>query len=363
MHSQPEPNPNSPIDAVDRRPAAFFEAAHDAFLAAQRAAGVEQRTFAIAGYKVCLRFAGDALIEAMTQALAHLAADPSESPDLTICIWDSASTRTPMIPPAWPTDDYGVQGLIQGYNTDRFRTLVQRVNNTLNMLDYRRNLALCWTPDAHHGTYYETISPLRTLLYWWMSRHGRHLVHAGAVGTRDGGVLLPAKGGSGKSTTALACLEAGLLYAGDNNILLGTGERLVRAYSMYNSTALHGAHLEERLPHLGSLIENAEQLARQKAFAFLHKRYPAQMVSSLPVRAVLVPRVTGVRDTNLAESSLAVSLNALVPSTVFSLPGAGRETFETLVKLIRPLPHYVLNLGTDLPQIPRVISELLLTLN
>jgi hypothetical protein len=257
-----------------------------------------------------------------------------------------------MIPPSWSTDDYGVQGLINGFNTDRFQTLLQPANNALNMLDHRKNLGLYWVPDARYATYYETISPLRTLLYWWMRRHGRQLVHAGAVGTADGGVLLPAKGGSGKSTTALACLEAGLFYAGDNNILLSTDERPMHAYSMYNS-------MEERLPHLLPHIENPEQLGEQKAFAFLHKRYPTQMTASLLVRAVLVPRVTGHRDTGLSESSLAASLKALIPSTLFSLPGAGRETFEALVKLIQPLPHYMLNLGTDLPQVPRVISELL----
>jgi len=302
------------------------------------------------------------LIQPMTKALAHLATEPSESPDLTICIWDSASTQTPMVPPSWSTDDYGVQGLINGFNTDRFQTLLQLANNTLNMLDHRKHLGLYWIPDVRHVTYYETISPLRTLLYWWMRRHGRQLVHAGAVGAVDGGVLLPARGGSGKSTTALACLEAGLLYAGDNNILLSTDERPMHAYSMYNSTALHGIHLEEKLPHLLPHIENLEQLGEQKVFAFLHKHYPTQMAASLPVRAVLVPRVTGHRDTGLSESSLAASLNALIPSTLFSLPGAGRETFEALVKLIHPLPHYILNLGTDLPQIPRVISELLRTL-
>ena len=100
----------------------------------------------------------------------------------------------------------------------------------------------------------------------------------------------------------------------------------------------------------------------QKAFALLHKRYPTQMTVSLPVRAVLVPHVTGHHDTGLSESSLAASLNALIPSTLFSLPGAGRETFETLIKLMQPLPHYMLNLGTDLPQVPCVISELLRTL-
>lgn len=364
MHARSKSPMSYPLDENDRNSAAFFESAYLAFLAAQEAVQEsDKRSFKIGGHELCLRFAGRALIERVTRALAHLEIEPSASPDLTICVWDSASTKTPMISPPWSIDAYGVQGLIEGFNTDRFRTLLQLANNTLNMLDHRKNLALYWIPDARNVTYYETISPLRTLLYWWMQRHGRQLVHAGAVGNVNGGVLLPAKGGSGKSTTALACLEGGLLYAGDNNILLNTDELPIHAYSMYNSTALRDAHLKEMFPHLLPIIENPEQLGEQKGFAFLQERYPSQMAASLAMRAVLVPHVTGQRDTKLSEGSLAASLKALIPSTLFSLPGAGRETFEALVKLMQPLPHHILNLGTDLSQVPRVISELLYTLS
>jgi len=363
MPDRPESQLGDLTDGDDRCQAAFFEAAEHAFLSAQdTAGGSDERTFTIAGYHVRLRFAGRPLIPSMTTALAHLVSEPSESPDLTVCIWDSASTRTPMMPPPWPTADHSIPGLNQLFRTERFQMLFQPANCTLSMLDRSRDLALWWIPDASQLTYYETISPLRALLHWWMSRHGRQLVHAGAVGTADGGVLLPAKGGSGKSTTALACLEAGLSYLGDNSILLGTDGLPVHAYSLYSSAALHSTHLEETLPHLLPLIWNPQQLGQQKAFAFLHERYPTQMTASLPIRAVLVPRFTGRRDTELAQSSPAASLKALVPSTVFSLPGAGRETFETLVRVVAPLPHYVLNLGTDLSQVPRAVSNLLRTL-
>ena len=353
MSLRPESSPDAST--------AFFEEAYRVFSAAQAAAGSIERTFSIADYEVRLQFAGPALMSATTTALTHLAARPSDTPDLTVCIWDSASTGVPMIPPAWPADAYGPHGMIRGFNTERFQTIVQRANNSLNMLDHDRNIALYWIPDVARVTYYETISPLRTLLFWWMNRNARQLVHAGAVGTPDGGVLLPAKGGSGKSTTALACLEAGFLYVGDNNVLLNDDQRPTRAYSVYNSTSLHGANLEERLPRFVPMIENLDRLERQKAFGFLYKQYPTQMVRSLPIRAVLVPRVTGYRDTEISGSSAGTSLNALVPSTVLSLPGAGRETVEILSRLLEPLPHYTLKLGTELSQIPRTISDLLRT--
>jgi len=362
MSPRSAPRLDCPDKEADRRAAAYFEAAHRAFLAAQDAAGTAERTFAIAGYRVRLRFAGKAMIPAMTRALAHLTAPRLTPPDLTVCIWDSSSTKTATLPPPWPVDDRAIQGLIQWSDTHRFQTLLQPLNRTLDMLDHRRNTGIHWIPDAHHMPDYEAVSPLRTLLYWWMRRHSRQLVHAGAVGTANGGVLLPAKSGSGKSTTALACLTAGLLCAGDDTVLLATDARPIRAYSMYSSAALYGSHLRERFSHLVSFIEDSEPSEREKAFAFLYDRYPDQLPAFLPIRAVLVPRVSGHRDTQLSRSTAATSLRALVPSTVFSLPGAGRETFEILTKLVRPLPHYTLHLGTDLSQIPYIISDLLRTL-
>jgi hypothetical protein len=344
--------------AKDDRPASFFEEAHDAFVKATEAAGgAIKQSFEIAGWHVVLQFAGQAMVSPMTKALAHLSSAPATEPDLTICIWDSTSTGTPMARPAWSTDSYGAQGLINGFNTQRFQTIVQLANNTLNMLDHEKDMALYWIPDAERVTYYETISPLRTLMSWWMRRHGRQLAHAAVLGGPEGGVLLPAKGGSGKSTTALVCLEAGLSYVGDNNVLIGTDSSSTRAYSLYNSVALNEDNLNERFTHLRPIIENSEHLSEQKAFAFLHKRYPDQLGKSLPIRGVFIPHVTGQRDTRLESCTAAVGLNALVPSTVLSLPGAGRETIEALSRATSSLPHCRLMLGTDTDQIPQVISN------
>src|SRR5262245_33148523 len=50
--------------------------------------------YKIGEFTICLRFAGDALISQLTPAFAHLATEPTPSPALTICVWDSASTQT-----------------------------------------------------------------------------------------------------------------------------------------------------------------------------------------------------------------------------------------------------------------------------
>src|SRR5262249_58368179 len=92
----------------------------------------------------------------------------------------------------------------------------------LSALDVGTGLAVCWLDDARRVPYYQTGAPLKTILGWWFDRPDRQLLHAGAVGAGEAGVLLAGAGGAGKSTTALLCVDAGLRYAGDDYVLVAT---------------------------------------------------------------------------------------------------------------------------------------------
>ena len=87
-------------------PAAVFEAAHQAFQSAQTRAGAQQAGFVIGGQTIQLCFAGRAWLPRFTAALAPRAAPPVTRPDLTVCIWDNASTGAAMPPPPWSASDY-----------------------------------------------------------------------------------------------------------------------------------------------------------------------------------------------------------------------------------------------------------------
>jgi len=347
----------SPI-TEDTNPVAFFKAVHQAFQRAEQAAsGPIDRFYTMGGYTIRLRFAGPALTQFITPALEHLAVEPGLASALTICLWDSASTRTKMPPPPWSADDYIARGEVRGYNDDRMYTAFHLGSGTLSMLDTRLNLALYWIRDASRIPYYEKGFPLRAILHWWMCNHKRQLVHAGAVGTSRGGVLLVGKGGSGKSTTALACLHSEMLYVGDDYVLL-SGQPTPFVYSLYNSAKLDADHIW-RLPHLLPTVSNRERLDTEKALIFLHDHYPDKVTMGFPVRAILLPHIADLPDTRLKRTSPAASLAALAPSTIFQLPVARHEAFQNLADFVKQVPSYVLELGTDLSRIPDVILELL----
>jgi hypothetical protein len=339
-------------------PEAFFKTVCQAFQQAEEALGGPiDRFYAIGAYTIRLRFAGPALIPFITPAIEHLAAQPVPGPALTVCLWDSASTRTKMPPPPWSSDDYISRGEIRGYNDECIQTVFSLGSGILNMFDIAQSVALFWIQDAESVPYYETGAPLRTILHWFMRNHERQFVHAAAVGTSKGGVLLAGKGGSGKSTTTLACLSSELLYVGDDYVLL-SGEPAPYVHSLYNSAKLDSNSVQ-RLPHLVPNISNYDMLPEEKALIFLKDHYPDKVATGFPVRAILIPRITGLPETRLAKSSPAEGLRALAPSTIFQLPGARSDDFQNLIGIVKQVPSYDLELGTDLFRIPKVISDLL----
>jgi hypothetical protein len=342
----------------DSAPAQFFASVFRAFQEAEQTApGPVERYYTIAGHVIRLRFAGTALLPFVTPALELHAAHSTPSPSLSICIWDSASTSVLMSPPPWTREDYSNRGEIRGYGNERIHTAFQLGPDILSVLDLRENVAVLWAARAEEFSTYERSMPVRTILHWWMRSQGIQLVHAGAVGTEDGGVLLTGKGGSGKSTSALACLQAGMRYAGDDYVLLGLhGGPYV--HSLYSTGKLDGEHVK-RFPRLLKCIENPSRLSSEKALVFLPGLFPEGMSAGFPVRAILVPKVTGGRKTVMRRISAVEGLSALAPTTIRQLAWADETDFQFMARFAKSVPSFRMELGEDIAGIPDAVMTLL----
>jgi hypothetical protein len=353
--SQQGPHPAAPDNP---NPAAFFETALQACKEAQEAAGGPvDRFYSIGGLVLRLRFAGRALVPLIAPALEHLVVQPAETPAFTIHLWDSVSSGTTMPSAPWSLEDYGPRGEVRGYNDERFHTVFHLGSHTLKMLDARQNVGLFWIRDARDVPFYESGAPLQAILHRWMGANGHQLLHAGAVGMASGGVLLAGRGGSGKTSTALACVFAGLLYAGDDYVLL-SDEGVPFVYSLYNSAKLDPDNLD-RFPHLAGRVVNSDRLDTEKAVVFLHQHWPDQVSSGFPLRAIAVVRIGDGRRTEISVAPPAMALKALAPSTVLQLSGAGRRDFKRIASLVKRVPCFCLDVGTEPGEIARTISTLL----
>ncbi len=345
----------------------YFNLIYKGFIRAAQVVGLIERFYAIGRFTLCLRFAGEGLISQIAPALSHLEIEPRANHDLTICLWDNASTKTQLplligsliesIRLHW-TDYLGPRKEIKGYDGDRIRSNFHIGPNILSVLDREQNLACYWIDDAKDIPYWEKGSPLQTILNWWTSDRQHQYVHAGAIGNLDGGVLIAGKGGSGKSSTSLTCINSSLLYASDDYCLV-TSDPQPYVYSLYNTAKLKGQADLERFPHLADLVDNSDRLENEKVMLFLHQHHPKKVVSGFPIKAVLVPKITGKLDTHIRPISRGLALRALAPSSIFQLAGSGQTALKIMSNLVKQVPCYALELGTDMVQIPDIILRLL----
>ena len=337
-------------------PAAFYALVRAAYQTASAKTGTITYTYGIAGYTVQLAFAGPALVPLLTPALAHLAIPPVASPDLTLCLWDSASTGV-QPPCAWTKADVALRGEIPSCSNEQILTAVQNDVNALSVLDHVQQLGFFCIDSVHSLRAYERAAPLKVLLHWWLRGQGLVMIHAGAVGLADGAVLIVGKTGAGKSTTTLACLNAGLRYLADDRCLLGL-DPTPQAYCIYNSAKLHLAQMN-CFPNLLPAVGNLAETATEKALIHVNEFAPAQIAPRLPIRAILLAHVAGTTATTLAPVSRMALLRDFVASTLVYQPGAVQQEVELMAALVRQVPCYQLNLGTDLAGIPPVIAQLI----
>lgn len=336
----------------------YFDAVYRNYEGTEKQTGYPVDFFyKVAGHTLCLSIAHRGLVPHFTAALAHLAVKPSAPADLTVYIWDSAG-RSSIKPPNIFLDHLELQRHLYFLSNEDIQASYDLWPHRLNLLNRKQRKALYWIEDAAQIPWWEKGAPLRYIFHWWMAHQKIQLIHGAVIGTAKGGVLLGGQGGSGKSTTALACLRSGLLYAGDDYCLLST-DPPVTAYSLYNTAKLKGPGDLERFPELSSQVVNPHRLKDEKVIIFLQEKYSRQIVKSLPIRAVFVPRITHQGQTRLIKTTAQEALKFILPSTVRQLRGSGLGDFHSLRQITKENPCYILEAGTDLAQIPETIADFL----
>jgi hypothetical protein len=343
--------------------------------AVEAASAIVERDFRLAGATVRFRSPSSEMLRRLCRAFAHLElADPAPTPDFVVNLWDSASGGSP--PPLPHTGDEKAPGAFFYFSNEVLRAGFQRGTSgdarvlevyrdaptpALSVLERGSTRAWYWVADAARIPYWEEATPLVYLLDWWLRERDMYMLHAGAVGTAAGGVVLVGKSGSGKSTTALSSLDSDLVFAGDDYVGVSLGPQ-PEVHSFYSSGKLMQNHVE-RLPFLLDALANRERLDAEKAVVYVTERWPERMSAGFPLRAVLAPRVTpGLVEARVLEASLAEAFRTLAPSTVFQMHTRGQDSLVRARRLLEAVPSYVLELGSDIASIPRAIGDLVETL-
>ncbi len=322
--------------------------------------GVIDRHYSIAGLHVTLRFAGEPMLALLGRAFEHLARDPSDEPSLTINVWDSESSGVEAPPQLGEPVETPELGPIFYHEHEGVRAMSRW--KTLSVLEFPAAEAWFWTPGPAAMPSWDWAAPFRPILHWWLGSSERlSQVHGGAIGTKDGGVLVVGRSGSGKSTTTLASLGSELRYAGDDLVAITT-EPDVYVHSLYGSGKLEAHHLE-RFPRLVPTVTNPVRTEHEKAVVYVDDAFPGCAITGFPLRAVLVPHVVADRaESRVVPATAATALTALAPTTILALHPPQPNALQQMAALVRAVPCYTLELGSDLDSIPEAIVQLLQTL-
>lgn len=323
--------------------------------AAQATGGFQDVFCRLAGYVVRLRFAGPALVPLLAPALAHVRTRPVDLPALTVRLWDSESTATPLPRTPWGADAHRDAGRVHIWIDGSLNGIFW--SHSFSMYQLQASEAIYWSRTPSDIDYSDTGSPLRTILQLWLSTRHSQIAHSGAVGDSAGCVLIVGDGGAGKSSTVLACIPSGLRILGDDYCILGPEERPT-VHTLYSSAKVHVDTLA-RLPFLEPMVANPDRARDVKALCFLGDHIPDKLLERAALRAILIPRVTGRRETSAGPAPPGAALAALAPSTLLQLPGSDQATLGRLARAVRAVPCHYLDVGTDPVGIPVAIESLL----
>ncbi len=306
-------------------------------------------TLKLAEIHVDLRFGSSRLQEIFLPALNHLrVAEPAEDSVArhTLCLWDGASGGTKIPRPSFDNRHFTDRGDIWGFDNSAYQFAFLYGELSVNMYSRQERCGYYWVDDPRSLPYWCAAAPLRTLLHWCMAEDGRQLLHAAAIGTKDGALLLTGRGGIGKSSTALAGLQHGMLFCGDDYVVVGL-EPEPTVYPLYGSAKVHRdqlAHCERLLP----CLRNPAGAADEKAVFQLTPVFSAAMPSSMPIKGVAVPRVqdseSSFLNTDITPNEVR---NAAGLTTVEQLAYAGNATYAFIDRLCQAVPGYALQLGRD----------------
>jgi hypothetical protein len=217
-------------------------------------------------------------------------------------------------------------------------------------------LGLFWIDDIRRFPWYELCRPLRNVIHWWGLTRKLHMIHAACIGTANGAALVVGHPGAGKSTIALASLNSDLSFVSDDLCLIGNDGKDVFAYSLYNTAKLE--HFE-RLPELQSCAFNQNRKTGEKAFMFVNEHFPDKLITKMPLRAIIVPKITGERLSSVRSLDYNDAFKTLVASTSEELGGTSAADFFGPLRICKATPCYALSSGTDLEQLNNLLLGLL----
>jgi hypothetical protein len=295
---------------------------------------LEVRTFAVGGRVLAVRCAGALHWSQLRRALL-----PAQgAPDLTLELWDP--------------DETGDPGLATGGGASlRFESPAFDV-----LLDRSAGRATGWVRAARVEPW-QALRPWQALLVWALADMGAETVHASMVARDGAGVLLPAPNAHGKSTTALACLAAGMDCLGDDAVSVEPNGAGPLGHTLHAVAKLSTAGLAA-FPGLYAASERYEDPAEDERAVRLAELEPVRAVPTARVAAIAFPRLAPGGRSAATAMRPSRAASELLRNTLSVSSERLADVFGTMTALASAVPAYTLEVGTDPAGVAEAVESL-----
>ena len=311
-----------------------------------------------AGRVARVRVAGEELASHIDRAFGHLRTAAAPAP-FTIDLWDEAATgvHAPSIDSSEAGRSWGAGGGTLTSFADG-RIVTHRIEHSTHWLDRAAQRFVGCVSAAGSMSLYERGKPLHYLLALWHNDRRAYVIHAGLVAANGSGILLAGAGGSGKSTTALACACGGFEYLADDCVALEAERDAFLGHSIFGSPWIEHDHLR-RFPAMAPFAIRGSAADEPKGLVRLDAGLRHRLGRVVPIRAIVLPRVTAAAQASVRRATKGEALLALAPSSiVLFAPSPGAEGMRHLARLLASVPTYWLDLGANLDSIPRALAPI-----
>lgn len=319
---------------------------------------VVARPVRIAGIDLRLVVAGDDLAGVLLSGFDGLEAAAGNSSTI-VGAWDQATTGAPL--PRRPP----VPG------SRRYRSTIRRAGRAVAEVEWASphvfrsadrdaSRFLLGVRSASMLSPREGGAPLRRQLSWALGDEVT-FVHAGAVGDAAGVALLMGPGGSGKSSTSIACLRAGMGFLADDYCVVRDDPPVV--HQLYTTARLCADDVDRFAdvaePAVAATTADPESEPDAKALYHLHASRPDQILRSAPARVLIVVEPSGGPRPELSRISAGQALKAVAPSTLWQMNIDPARELAGLRRLVTSVPCFRMQLSVDRDANPPAIQDLL----
>jgi hypothetical protein len=270
-----------------------------------------------------------------------------------LVVWDGTAQEALPPKPPWEATDYTPLGIVGRYSNQDVRFAFDAEISSLIVHNFVDNASHTWLPSIVQLPTWATAAPFRIVLSWLCNLHGMQIVHGAGISIDNKAVLLAGKGGSGKSTTALACALAGWAYLGDDYCAVEPAAGKI--HLVYRTAKVTTATVT-LLPSLAAWVPNPEQTIVEKETIFLEADH-VSLLPSAELSAILLPHIGVERVSKIYPATRYEAIRAILPNTVMQLMGGTTATPRLIMQLAHSLPAFHLSLGTDLISLPDTIAS------